>query len=317
MTHSGRNITLDYTKLILIILIMTAHSNISQYGGLGWLVSDGFTRVAIPLFLIINGYYFAAIVHDKQKVKKYITRLLVIYVTWTIIYLPFLWYMTGGGKKLILINLLTGYYHLWYIASLIGATIVIYLTRNINKNTLLIGAYILFLIGYVIQKIYLFDVHIHMYPTIIRTFIFMGFPFMFAGYYIRKNDLENKPFFKSNAVIILSAILLVLLLIESYFIYTVKMHEADPVKDELYFVLPFLCPLLFLSVLKLSKYSTEYDGYISKLVSAIYFVHILAIFIITGSPYKADIFMFPIYFFLSMLLSTVIIELNKKIKIFL
>lgn len=313
----GRNVTLDYMRLILIILVISGHSDISTYGLLGWFFSDAFARFTVPIFLIINGYYFADIAHDKEKVKKYIKRLFIIYITWTVIYLPFLWYMTGGGKKLILINLLTGYYHLWYIAALIGATFVIYFTRKVSMAKLLVVAYILFLIGYVIQKAYLLDIHIYMYPTIVRTFLFMGFPFMFLGYYIKKNGLEDKAFFKSTGMVVLSGILLIMLMAESTFVYYFKLGEADPVKDELYFVVPFLAPLIFLSVLKYSKYEQGGDGYMAKLVSVIYFIHIMAIFIITGSPYKADVFMFPMYFFLSMLLSVAVIELNKRIKIFL
>ena len=59
------------------------------------------------------------------------------------------------------------------------------------------------------------DVYIHMYPTIVRTFLFVGFPFMFAGYYIKKNDLESKSFFKGNGMIVLTMLFLVLLLVES------------------------------------------------------------------------------------------------------
>ncbi len=287
-----------------------------------WLVRLVLLRCVRTFYSAYLPYYkwllLCDIAHDKEKVKKYIKRLFIIYITWTVIYLPFLWYMTGGGKKLILINLLTGYYHLWYIAALIGATFVIYFTRKVSMAKLLVVAYILFLIGYVIQKAYLLDIHIYMYPTIVRTFLFMGFPFMFLGYYIKKNGLEDKAFFRSTGMVVLSGILLIMLMAESTFVYYFKLGgEADPVKDELYFVVPFLAPLIFLSVLKYSKYEQGGDGYMAKLVSVIYFIHIMAIFIITGSPYKADVFMFPMYFFLSMLLSVAVIELNKRIKIFL
>ncbi|MBD8389553.1 acyltransferase family protein [Dysgonomonas sp. BGC7] len=317
MALPGRNITLDYTKLVLSILVITTHTNISEHGLFGWLISDGFARVAVPLFLIVNGYYFANIVNDKAKVKKYIIRLFIIYATWMVIYSPFLWYMTGGGKKLLLINIFTGYYHLWYIASLIGASIVIYLTRKFKLSILLTIALILFFISYAIQKIYLFDIHIFMYPTIVRTFLMMGFPFMFAGYYINKMRLEDKAFFKNTGMLVITAILFIPLLAESAFVYFSKVGEIDPVKDELYLVMPILCPLIFLSVLKYAKYKPDDDGYISKLASSVYFIHIMAIFIITGFPYKADITMFPLYFFLSILLSTALLEVNKRIKIFL
>lgn len=314
---ANRNITLDYVKFFLIMLIISGHSDISTYGLPGWLVADGFARVTVPLFLIINGYYFANIVDDKAKVKKYIKRLLIIYIAWTAIYFPFIWHATGGGKKLILINFLTGYYHLWYIASLIGAAFLIYLTRKYNKTVILIVAYILFFIGYVIQKIYFLDIHIYMYPTIVRTFLFMGFPLMFIGYYIKKNNLEAKAIFKSNGMIILTVFLFILLLLESAGVYFFKRNDSIPVMDEIFFVSPFLCPLLFFTVLKYSQYKPAGDGYMSKMVSAIYFIHILVIFIVTGSPYNADIIMYPIYFFLSVLFSSALLELNKRIKIFL
>ncbi|WP_108822987.1 acyltransferase family protein [Dysgonomonas sp. Marseille-P4361] len=318
MLTKGRNISIDYLRMVLIFLVVLAHSDISTYGICGWLVSDGLARVTVPIFLIINGYYFADIVDDKQKVKKYLKQILIIYITWTIIYLPFLWYMSGGGKKLILINFITGYYHLWYIASLIGAAILIFLTRKCKLTYVLIASFICFFIGYVIQKIYVFDVHIYMYPTIVRTFLFMGFPFMFSGYYIKKMNLEERPFFKSNYVVLLSTVLFALLILESVLLYyNFKVGELDPVKDEIYLVSPFVAPLIFLSVLKFSKYELGGDNYIAKVTASIYYVHVVAIFLVNGSPYNADAIMFPISFLLSMIFAAAIIELNKRVRIFL
>lgn len=318
MLTKGRNISIDYLRLVLIFLVVLAHSDISTYGILGWLISDGFARVTVPIFLIINGYYFVDIVDDKRKVKKYLKQILIIYITWTAIYFPFLWYMSGGGKKLILINFITGYYHLWYIASLIGAAILIYLTRKLKLTHVLIASLVLFFIGYVIQKIYLVGVDIYMYPTIVRTFLFMGFPFMFSGYYIKKMNLEDKSFFKSNYVVILSVVLFALLLLESTLIYyNFKVGELDPVKDEIYFVSPFVAPLIFLSVLKFSKYELGGENYLAKMTASIYYVHVVAIFLVNGSPYHADAFMFPVVFFLSMVFAAAIIELNKRVRIFI
>ena len=50
-------------------------------------------RLAVPFFFMISGYFLFRKIHneeeDKDVLKKYLFRLLKIYLIWTVIYLPY------------------------------------------------------------------------------------------------------------------------------------------------------------------------------------------------------------------------------------
>jgi len=80
-----------------------------------------------------------------------------------------------------------------------------------------------------------------------------------------------------------------------------------------------LCPTLVLIVFRHSKYTVN-DGYIGLLASGIYFTHLLAIMLVKrifGFGGFNYVFAIPLVLFLSGLMTAGIIEINKRIKIFL
>ena len=90
-----RNITLDYFKIFLCILIVLIHARplFEGWGSLsllGWLISNGVSRIAVPCFFILSGFFFSPKLNQWDQIKKYIKKLLIVYVTWSVIYLSFL-----------------------------------------------------------------------------------------------------------------------------------------------------------------------------------------------------------------------------------
>jgi len=308
----GRNITLDYFKLILSILVVTIHTNIYDVNMLGWLVTDGLARISVPFFFIINGYFLYPVLCKKGSFKKYLLHILIIYLVWGLIYFPLSLNEIRSLKDNLLMVLTTGYAHLWYLVSLIGGSILLYLTKKINSKIVFASVFVLYLCGLFIQYSYLWGME-YFPVSYSRNFLFMGFPFIFMGYYMNKNNLPGKVN-SSKFILPLTILFLIFLLLESYhsnILFAVYGKHID-----FYFSLIILCPLLFILIMSRGK-NTEADGYISKLASSIYFVHMLALAIVRNLFGNDDLFNFPLTIVLSVLMSAGIIAVNKRLKIFL
>lgn len=307
-----RNITLDYFKIFLCILVITIHIEPLFYINSlsSWVISNGLARIAVPSFFVINGYYIHSKINSKLSITRWFKRMIIVFITWTLIYMAVL---TKSDCLSIIIFSVTGIYHLWYLPSLIGGVLVLMLLKKIinNNNILLIIAISLFLIGYYIQD-YFFPISNHGYRMILyRNFIFFGFPFIFIGYYIKQ---ESKRIVKTQTGILVTVLILsiITLLFESSIYFT---HND---RKDFFVSLLLLTPSLFILILKNSKYIVN-DGYISSLASGIFYTHILGIYMInTVFPTtELKILLLPLFIFLSMILSAVTIQLNKRIKIFL
>jgi len=323
-----RNVILDYSKLLLVILVILIHMNPGSLEFLDWGIKNGVARIAVPSFLIINGYYFAEIIYNKAKVKRYIIRLIIIYSVWTFVYSGFIVNSLADASPADIFYkctdiILAGYYHLWYIACLIWAALLLYLLRNVRAKVVLLLAIGLFLAGCIFTKLYLFDKGLYDYIENIMPSLFedssilnifaIGFPFLAIGYYINKNKQTINLISKSTLLILLVFSFL-LLLLESYFSIKYRAIYNIAYGGAFHFILPLICPLFFIYIMKFPVYR-ESDGFISKLASGIYFIHPMLIMILSLelSHYK----FFAVILFLSMIVATGLIHLNKKIRLFL
>lgn len=295
-----RNLTLDYFKLILSFLVILIHMQplLGRYDLGGWLISNGIARIVVPCFFIISGYFISDKLNDKKALKKYLLHLLLVYMVWTLIYLPLYYDLALRSVVAIWVG---GYYQLWYIPALILGAILLYGTKKILKNDQIILALSLFIfiVGYGLE-FYISD------PRIVRNGFFIGFPFITIGYYLKEKSLKVNSFF----LIIFSLIGLALLMGESYMGYFRNFYQDS------YFSTLIFCPALFLLVLKRSKYCVD-KRYIGNLAAAIYYIHIIVITAIIPLSISYNIYKYPLVVAISILLSIVIIELNKRIKIFL
>lgn len=324
-----RNIALDYFKLILSGLVVLIHLQAHPIS-LEFLIGNGIARIAVPCFFIINGYFLASIINDKSTFRQYIKRLIILYVAWMFIFSGFyidkiLHINSFKSLCLTLLLLVLGYYHIWYIAALIYASLLLKLviSANVNKYIILVVSFILFSFVFFVYALPLIDTSGLSGPMsyfaellffkrdyLIRNFLFMGFPFLFIGYFIHTNIISLPKKLHIALIIILS----VLLLTESRLLLYFCNSNGVRITNDFRLSLFFLCPLIVLFFVKYPLIK-ESDGFISKLASAIFFIHPLILFII-DSAYNSYQYYF-IILFLSVLLGTILITLNKKFKIFL
>ncbi|WP_201331953.1 acyltransferase, partial [Lactobacillus nasalidis] len=155
MARKQRIDYLDYLRLLAIFGVITVHVATSlnfyqqERAGLNWQLLnfwDGLSRFCVPVFVMISGAIFLNPAFDlswQRLFKKYIGKLLVLYLAWQLIYCG--WYYFAKGCDLVtLARLLLGSYdHLWYLPMIIGLYLVTPLLRPIASKRQLLEYFLL------------------------------------------------------------------------------------------------------------------------------------------------------------------------------
>jgi len=234
---ASRNSGIDFLKLGLSFLIVALHifpvSGMKGFEGLiSYEIVNGITRIGVPTFFIISGYFLRNKIQDKAYLLKYGKRILLLYFVWQLIYLPDLirFYRLGRFDTFeAVLKLIYGYWHLWYLLATVGGVMLLYFFRNLSVKYkfLIIGT--LFFIGYGYQLFCKMAVS-NDFPLLkliydgmgtTRNFIFMAYPFLLLG------TLYDswKPFVSKARLLLVPFVFL--LLLESYGYYTVKIGALD------------------------------------------------------------------------------------------
>lgn len=311
-----RNIALDIFKLVLALMVIGLHSGFLSNVSLlaEFLTVNGVFRVAVPLFLLINGFYFYSVIESNQQVS-WLKRVLILYLTWMIFY-SYFWLsgldftLYGVGKLLHVI--VFGYNHLWYISGLVGASLIVLLLKEGATKNVLILISLLYISGVIIQYLGNYNYFgnstlnkISNYHWVHRNFLFFSYPFFCLGYLIKKHNVHLKYSFLH--VLLACTFGLSLLGLESY----LNFYAVGRVGGfDNYISLILLCPAVFIlfSMLMVSGKSKD----ISLYSASIFFVHYLFInlgeyfFRVNGTELTF------IVIFLSLISSFFIVRLSKK-----
>jgi hypothetical protein len=211
--------------------------------------------------------------------------------------------------------ILLGYGHLWYIAAMIPAAVLLYLFLNSKVYIDLLFAFLIFGMGIMLelsqlQLVNIFgDFSLITENVVYRNFMFMGLPFMLLGTAIKK--LEPKLVSIHTRWLIISTLFFVTMLgIEMVYLHFGERKELDiPIVS---FV---LCPLVFLSVKRLEVSSP--NSSIGKMSSGIYFVHLALVSIIQKLWQVNSIELTIVVFCVSLGLSFILEKLNQRFPYFL
>lgn len=225
-------------------------------GLISYEIASGITRIAVPTFFLISGYFLRNKLNDTSYLWKYAKRILLLYTVWQLIYLPDLihYYQLGWFSKTnLLLKLIYGYWHLWYLLATAISVGLLCLSRNysIGFKTFLI---VLFLgIGYTyqiaIQSGYIHNLDFQFFYEIIgttRNFLFFGFPMMLIG---TLYDNWKEPISKVKWLLLPFWLLL---LVEVWFYYTHQVKAMD-----FLIVLPLLSMLTFYWVNESKSITTQ------------------------------------------------------------
>ncbi len=214
------NGAIDIAKILMAILVIGGHTE--PFGFNFWL-DKGFgivTRLCVPFFFVTSAYFFW---NKEKSAMTFLKRIVLLYVVWSIIYLPF---DISKLKEMSLPQLLNRFlwagneHALWYLCgTIIGFIITYALLKILKPKYVLIIAILLLVIGTLKST----------YSTAISSFcgfslpdysgsrngLFYGFPYIALGMAIAKSKTQGKTDNRKKLYIGF-AVSLLLLMIESY-----------------------------------------------------------------------------------------------------
>ncbi|WMN61686.1 acyltransferase family protein (plasmid) [Pseudoalteromonas xiamenensis] len=314
-----RNMSLDILKLAMAFMVVGLHAGfLNEFTSLGhYLTVNGFFRIAVPVFLIINGYYFCDVVL-KGNYLNWFKRLVVLYLFWMLIYSVF-WFELPGFSFIEIARLLfkffIGYHHLWYVSGMIGAAVMLVMLRNRSSKLLFSLMCITFLCGVLIQ--YLGNYHyfgsgfldkLFNLTWMHRNAILFSYPFFCLGYLIKKHEFYKK--LDKNQLYLMVFIGLVFLLLESYYNFSRQGGAFD-----IYLSLIFVAPAIFLLFNNINVIGSSKS--IALYSSSIYFVHSFVLSVLIDFTNLGPSLITVCCITLSFLLSIAVLKIHERFRFIL
>lgn len=281
-------LSIDYLRLISSLLVVAIHiypfATINT--NLDFLFTHVFCRIAVPLFIMITGYFLLPkILNNKKKLINYTKKIIKIYICCIILYLPINIYAKTYTNlnfitliKAIFIN--GTFYHLWYFPALIaGIWIIYFLLKNYRKRSIIITISLLYLIGLFGDSYYGLTTNVPILKTFYnfifqitdytRNGLFYVPIFLYLGYQF--NNKKYKFNLQTNIIFLLLNI--ILMEIEGFLLYHFNIQRHD----SMYL---FLIPTMFFIFHLLLHNSTNTNKKIRTISTIIYIIHPLVIIIL-------------------------------------
>ena len=326
----------DILKFLFALGVVGLHTGFLLSYKYGFYVHTIIFRLGVPYFFIISGYLLAINIKDKEekdKIKKFISKLLPIYLLLSIIYAIMsmirfdsfnldniiyqVWYVITGRSLSVM----------WYVGALIcSAVVLLHMNTKKKLKKSIVVAFVLYLIGllfntysFLLQGTY-FQPFLNFLISEFNNnsnFVFLGYFYFSLGYYIAKYNNEN---INSHLVIKMFIFIFSFVLL-TFETRLVRSHLDIVVNYEYYLAHILIIPLLLnFSVLFTGKLQT---GILRNLSKYIYYFHylIIYVFIFLNKYNDNQIMNNNIKFYLYTVIGTIIlsllyIEIKKVIKKF-
>ena len=325
MSCENRYASLDIIKAVCIFLVIIIHI---QVAGQTSPYVLAIARIAVPLFLMISGFFYSEVCSRGGKTKQ-LLKIAKMYIGANILY--FVWqlvsrvpdgtfseFMTG---KVLTAQAACNFFvfgespfasHIWYLSAFLYVLLVFFpFGGNPNTKVLIVLTPLLLLAGLLIGR----------YPVVLwgrkfsylytRNFILTGIPYFSLGIIIRKYEDKIRL---SNISLILLSILFIITTVVARFIFG-KMNIMGG--QDLYASTTLLSLVLFLLAVKNPEFGkgsfAEKIGY--RYSADMYIWHVLFILIVfkivdrwgmaPGYVYFAPVMIYVISVLFAMLLSKI------------
>lgn len=274
-----RNISLDILKVVLAFFVFGIHIQLlaQSHPLIGYYLTDGLFRLAVPVFIIINGFFLARVV-GTEKLAGFIRRLLVLYALWMLIYAP--WWVDVHHLLRTLITALFGCYHLWYLPAVILSALMLNVVHKWPPAAGIALALMLFAGGLILQaRVDLTSAGLAFEDklfrlSLYRNFLFDGFPFLYAGFLIGKHVKSiSRRLARGGPLIAILPGLFGLLIGESYLNFRLFGPQAS--NDLMMASIPLGGLLFLIFTMKINIQGNSRS--IATFSGAFYFSHLLCI----------------------------------------
>lgn len=315
--ENQRNDGYDILKSLCAFLVVCIHT---PFSGLFGECVTTISRIAVPIFFLISGYFFNASV-DIQK--KQIKKVFVLYSISNLLYclIDFINCFIRGQLysfyskfsitsflKFIIFNESPFASHLWYLGAILYVRLVVYLFYSFflkRARLLYFLIPILLLCDLVFGKYSLVFFDFNIPFILVRNFLFVGIPYFVIGIYLKNNNFEHKRVSHVSCFIcIFLGILFILTSLVEHFI--LKALNLNAVRDH-YLSTTFLAITVFYFFSGKKWNSTKYTQlpkYVGRNLSMyIYIIHpiFISLFKVFISLFNIDCFILnikPIFIFL-------------------
>ncbi|GGL52975.1 acyltransferase family protein [Wenxinia marina] len=195
----SRLAALDLARLVFAVVVVLAHGRLFEDVSTPLFAAfvNGPSRVVVPFFLIVSGYFFES--GTRRGLRPWIGGIVRLYLVWSAIYLPLAVLIEPMPPDKTLFYLVTGYAHLWFLPALAGGGAVLWLVRGwrtwrlfvLALAAVLTGATVQYLLNYVVGTADL--PHRNAWIALSRNFLFLGFPYLAFGYLLRRRPVASGP----------------------------------------------------------------------------------------------------------------------------
>lgn len=214
-TSSQRVVYLDLLRLLATFAVIFLHVATSEFSVFpirtDWYISmayDSLTRWCVPVFVMISGALFLNLdkaISYRSLFKRYIPRLLIAYVFWTIFF--FFWalyyYFDFNWNKVSMAAVLQApfNFHLWFLPMLMGVYLLIPLLRKVAQDKKLmqyvLAIWLVYILFGFLQFVEVFKMAKYFYPLFSKNDI-VGF----SGYFLLGYCISQQSFPKRKRIIV-------------------------------------------------------------------------------------------------------------------
>lgn len=210
-TDSIRNHGLDALRFVCAFLVICIHV---QFNGTIGKYFISLTRIAVPIFFMITGYFYQESV-NKGRIHEQIIKVIKLCVYSNFFYFIFNCFIATKHNNII--NYINNCFsvksvikffifndtpiegHLWYLGALLYVLVIISTIDKLkNREILYPFIPILLICDLIFGKYSLFILRYEFPFIIVRNWLFVGIPYFLIGDIIRKSDGHNKKVHTKN-----------------------------------------------------------------------------------------------------------------------